>query len=121
MGPWTPEGWEEFLSNQIGCGREGEKKSGGGTRQAPLRVSGGEGRFPHSEEPTHHQGRNLWEAGNRGEHSQRLLCPLSPGESVGVLGLKAPPPAGTPPAAQISGLRPPGPPTTPGLFQTLAS
>lgn len=47
-------GGGEPLSNQVGRGREGEK-SGGGTRLAPLRVSGGEGRFPHSEEPTHHQ------------------------------------------------------------------
>lgn len=77
---------------------------------APLRVSGGEGRFPHSEEPTHHQGisedwGDLWEAGDR--RGTQPLRPLSPGESMGVLGLKAPPPTGAP-----SGCTDLGPKTT---------
>ena len=85
-GPWTPKGREESLSNQVGRGREGEK-SGSGTRQAPLRVSGGEGRFPHSEEPTPHQGINKdregplggWESeGNTASDSSAHSAPVSP-------------------------------------------
>ena len=39
-------------------------------------------------------GRDLWKAGDR--RGTQPLCPLSPGESRGVLSLKAPPPTGAP-------------------------